>query len=178
MREAVCIASGPSLRPIDCARVRVWRDAGPARGVVVTNNTFRLCPWSDALYAMDNEWWRVYGEEVRRTFEGATYSRYGNYGTKPVLQHGRNSGAGALLLAAQLGAKRILMLGYDCKGNKHWHANHKKPLGNCESQLRWPEYFRKAKDLLAGVEVINCTEGTALDVFPLGELAHELSIAE
>lgn len=180
MDEAVCIASGPSLRPIDCARVRVWRNADPARGVVVTNNTFRLCPWADALYAMDNEWWRVYGDEVERTFEGVTYSRYGEYGTRRVTQHGSNSGAGAILLAAMLGAKRIMLVGYDCKveGRRHWHEDHKKPLGNCESVLRWPEYFRKAAELLAGVAVVNCTPGSALDVFPMGALEHELSISE
>jgi hypothetical protein len=129
---------------------------------------------------MDNEWWRVYGDEVKHTFQGVTYSRYGEYGTRRVAQHGSNSGAGAILLAATLGARQIMLLGYDCKidGKRHWHEDHKRPLGNCESAHRWPEYFRKAAELLSGVDVVNCTPGSALDVFPMGELEYELSISE
>lgn len=176
MDEAVCIASGPSLEAIDCTLVRHWRDAKDGRGVVVTNNTFRACPWADALYAMDNEWWRQYGKEVAETFDGDTYSRYGNYGTKPVLQHGHNSGAGAILLAAHLGAKRIILIGYDCKpgAKKHWHEDHKRPLGNCESMPRWFGHFEKVAQLMPDIRVVNCSRDTALRVFPRGVLIDEL----
>jgi len=173
MDEAVCIASGPSLTREDCALVKAWQ--GESRGVVVVNNTYVLCPWADALYAMDNEWWRVHLGCVYNYFTGTLYSRYGNYGTHRVADHGRNSGAGAILLAASLGAKRILLLGYDCQTGerKHWHEDHEKPLGNCESMIHWPGHFQKVKDSIES-EVINCSRSTALTVFPRGTLEDEL----
>src|SRR5690606_31872717 len=81
-REAVCIASGPSLTADDCDLVRRWRSAGEAAGeaqageaaqeraVVVVNTTFRLAPWADALFAMDENWWKHHHEEVAATFTG------------------------------------------------------------------------------------------------------------
>lgn len=172
MREVVCIASGPSLAESDCALVRHWRGQDDGRGVVVTNTTFRMCPWADALYGMDNEWWRVYGDEVADVFEGTCYSRFGNYGTFRVNDHGHNSGAGAILLAAALGAERIILLGYDCsvENGKHWHPDHRRPLKNCESVGRWPEHFREAKAKLDGVDIVNASRSTALDVFPVATL--------
>lgn len=172
MRAVVCIASGPSLTETDCASVQSWRDSGEDRGVVVTNTTFRLCPWADALYGMDNEWWRVYGDEVAEVFQGTCYSRYGNYGTYAVNDHGHNSGAGAILLAAALGATRIILLGYDCSVShkKHWHEDHRKPLGNCESISRWPGYFKEVREKLIDIEILNATRQTSLDVFPLVSL--------
>jgi len=176
VRAAVCIASGPSLTEDDCTLVRRWRNAGGGRGVIVTNTTFRLCPWADALYGMDNEWWRVYGDEARQTFQGNMFSRYGNYGTLKVKDYGRNSGAGAILLAKEFGATRIILLGYDCgyTTKRHWHDDHKKPLGNCESAAHWPRYFEEAREKLLGVEVLNATRETQLTSFPLVSLEQVL----
>lgn len=177
MIEAVCIASGPSLTADDCEVVRGWSDSSPARFVVVTNNTFILCPWADYLFAMDNEWWRHYGEEVHDKFNGAKYSRHGNYGSiaTPV-HHGDNSGVGAVLLADYLGADRIFLLGYDCQhtgGRVHWHGNHKKPLGNTQSMPHWRGFFEQARASIAA-DVVNITRQTALDVFRRGTLEDEL----
>ena len=54
-RTVVCIASGPSLTAEDCELVR---ESGCP--VIVTNTTFRLCPWADMLYAFDRPWWNHY----------------------------------------------------------------------------------------------------------------------
>lgn len=175
LAEAVCIASGPSLTISDCDAVRSWRDAEECRFVVVTNNTFKICPWADALYAMDNEWWRQYGKRVSDEFGGVTFSRYGEYGTRKVSIHGSNSGAGAILLAAEIGAKRIVLLGYDCQqsGKKHWHQDHKHPLGNCESMPHWEKHFQFVADHVE-VPIVNASRETALDCFPLRRLEDEL----
>lgn len=177
--EAVCIASGPSLTNADCDAVRAWRDSRSDRFVVVTNNTHTLCPWADYLYAMDNEWWRQHGKEVRATFTGNTYSRYGNYGTQKIpVHHGDNSGAGAILLAHYSGAKKIVLLGYDCQrtgGKSHWHKDHIKPLGNTQSMPHWHKYFKECRRSIPdSVEIINCTRETALTAFPLKGLEDEL----
>src|SRR5690606_3319410 len=70
-REVVCIASGPSLTADDCEAVKAWRAQEEGRGVIVTNTTFRLCPWADVLYALDAAWWKQYLREVRQVFTGA-----------------------------------------------------------------------------------------------------------
>lgn len=174
--RAVCIASGPSLTQSDCDTVRAWRDASPDRIVVVVNNTYKMCPWADALYGMDNEWWRQCGAEAAG-FEGEKYSRYGEYGTRKVKEHGDNSGAGAILLASDLGASHIVLIGYDCQhtgGKTHWHGDHKRPLGNTESMWRWPEYFQNVRDRIPGAYIVNASRQTALDVFPRADLNDEL----
>src|SRR5690606_18678370 len=105
-QSVVCIASGPSLNKEDCEQVRRWREvaaeAGEARGVVVANTTFRLCPWADALYAMDRAWWDVHLAEVKATFRGELLSRRNSLGIRDArLPIGTsNSGAGAIALAA------------------------------------------------------------------------------
>lgn len=177
MTEAVCIASGPSLTVDDCDAVRAWRDSCPGRFVVVTNNTYQICTWSDYLYAMDNEWWRLYAGDVQKVFRGKSFSRYGNYGSRktPVF-HGDNSGAGAILLADYFNAGRILLLGYDCQHTHnmtHWHGNHKKPLGNTQSMQHWPRFFQNVADNISA-DVINITRNTALDVWATGRLEDEL----
>ena len=125
---------------------------------------------------MDNEFWRQYKAEIFKKFEGVCFSRFGNYGTRPVREHGHNSGAGALQLAADLGAHRIVMLGYDCgfNGRKHWHEDHKKPLGNCESIHRWMKQFEAVREQNMGIEILNASRSTKLNVFPLVTLERVL----
>lgn len=48
----VLIASGPSLTPDDVDYVR-----GKCR-VIAINDSYRLAPWADALYACDSPWWQ------------------------------------------------------------------------------------------------------------------------
>lgn len=144
---------------------------------IVTNNTFKLCPWANVLYAMDNEWWRQHGKEVDKEFFGEKYSRYGNYGSlKTLAHHGHNSGAGAILLADHFGFSKVLLLGYDCQrtgGKSHWHGDHKKPLGNIQSMPHWRGQFYAVKDAISA-EVINVTRETALDIWTTGRLEDEL----
>ena len=173
----VCIASGPSLTPEDVQAVKEWRDAGKGK-VIVVNTTFRAAPWADALFAMDAKWWNVYHAEVAETFKGQPYTtstlpidqRHRTKKLRGVKEY-RNSGAGAVSLAAHLGATRVAMLGYDCKHNgmTHWHGSHPKGLGDAVSVARWPVKFGElARDMK--VPVVNCSRETALTCFPRGTL--------
>lgn len=178
--EVVCIASGPSLTPQDCERVRRWREAAPGRAVIVVNTTFRLAPWADVLYAMDAAWWNAHIDEVRRTFRGRMINPWREMrGVERVrFEHRRNSGAGAISLAAHWGARRIVLLGYDCQrtgGQAHWHGDHPKGLGNAGTIDRWPAIFaRLAKSLAGRVTVINATRETALTCFERRSLSEAL----
>ena len=166
----VCIASGPSLTADDVERVH-------AAGLVtiVTNTTFRLCPWADVLYAMDKQWWLTYLDEVEKTFGGTRCTPHlmpHRFKTAALKSCGftsyNHSGAGAISLALHAGAARVLLLGYDCQhtgGRAHWHADHGGRLGNAKTLHRWASAYEALAARLRkeGVQVWNCTRETALD---------------
>ena len=196
---AVVIASGPSLDEAQCEMVRAWRHASFGRHVIVVNTSFRRAPWADVLYACDGVWWVHYFDHVDRglwepfqqerwTQERDAALRYGlrwiessaspGLGRRPGLIHqGGNGGYQAINLAVQRGAKRVLLLGFDMQGT-HWHGVHPRPLANTRPYLFqvWRKNFiRLAADLKQdGIEVLNCTPGSALDVFPMADLAEAL----
>lgn len=139
---------------------------------------------------MDFAWWKEHIAEVRRTFAGQLHSTCGaatTYGIKPVMVNGKtfnphlNSGAGAIILASLAGAKRIILLGYDCQhtgGKAHWHGDHPAKLGNANRPESWIKGFERAAREVSGIEVINCSRATALDMFPRKELGECLEVAE
>lgn len=153
----------------------------------MTNTTFRLAPWADVLYAMDKKWWETYQGEVLNAFPGERVSlakmlpRY-RVTQIDALKHYGNSGAAAISLAAHRGAKRIILLGYDCQhtgGKAHWHGDHPRNLGNARSVTLWAENFAKlAADLAEkGVTVINASRETALECWPREDLGGALEAA-
>ena len=130
---------------------------------------------------MDLAWCRVYHKEVKQHFKGrwVTPARQ-EYGAERVrFKHGGNSGAGAISLAAHWGAKRIILLGYDCKfaadGKRHWHGDHPKGLGNCNSLPRFAAQFLEISKHVAGVQIVNATRDTALTIWPRVPLEEALN---
>lgn len=172
--EAVCLASGPSLTGDDIERVREWRQSASNRLVYVTNTTFRNALWADVLFSMDGKWWRAYSIEAKATFKGelvTSSQAYKSYGItfSRHLTFG-NSGAGQINLAFHRGARKIILLGYDCQitnGRVHHYGDHPKPLCNALSHAHWPGQFARLAEALKGkVEVINCSRATALKCWP------------
>lgn len=132
-----CIASGPSLTPEDVDAVR-----DKVRTLVI-NDSYRLAPWADAVYAADLKWWHVHYPVLKDDFADRMFSvetgDKGNerlaaqlYGvrvwkqepvkelkhkglskTPGVLRLGGLSGYQAINLAYQFGATVVLLLGYD-----------------------------------------------------------------
>lgn len=131
-----------------------------------------MAPWADALYAMDRAWWREHMAEVREAFRGELWAPMLMDRVKRVRFDApvpRNSGAGAVALAAKMGAERIVLLGYDAQktgGRAHWHGDHPKGLGNAGTVAKWPEQFRALIGSLRGAVVINASRATALTCFP------------
>lgn len=173
---AVCIASGPSLTREDCDKVR-------AAGIptIVTNCTWEMCPWADVLYAMDRKWWQVYGDRAVAEFPGRKICgvRGGHDAEHIAFRHGRNSGAGAISLAAKWGARRIILLGYDCQhtgGKRHWHGDHPAGMKNTQKLPKWPAEFRVLAMRMKKErrQVINCTRQTVLTCFPRMKLEEAL----
>lgn len=181
-----CLGGGPSLTQADVDRLR-----GRTRAIAI-NDAWRLAPWADVLYGCDWRWWLKHGGvpgfaglKVSLSNSRGHLDRYAaiklleNTGvdaleTRPSgLRTGRNGGYQAINLAVHLGARRILLLGYDMKaagdGRTHWFGDHAdwptRPSVYATAML--PHFAGLAAALRdVGVETINCTLDSALTVFP------------
>src|SRR5690606_15737537 len=139
-----------------------WRTQTGAedRKVIVTNTTYQIAPWADVLYAMDLDWWRMYLN--RLNFPGVKATCHSALrGVRPYpIKHYGNSGAGAIALASHLGAKRVILLGYDAQktgGKAHWHGNHPRGLKNAGNADHWPRMFGELRREMPELEIINCS---------------------
>lgn len=92
---------------------------------------------------------------------------------RDALRPGRNSGYQAIGLAVHFGAKRILLLGYDMQARiengvpkTHWFGDHPGGTNPIVYRQMLPQFDTLPKLLAArGVEVVNCTPGSALRCF-------------
>jgi len=137
--------------------------------VCAVNNTYQLAPCADALVAQDLEWWSYH--RAARDFKGRKFSTNHIAGVERIAGDTQtNSGAlAAEIVATVLGGRRILLFGCDMHGT-HYHGPHPEPLCNAG-----PDRFEVFKQQFArvaeickreGVEVLNCTPGSALQAFP------------
>lgn len=193
----VCIGSGPSLSREEVATTREARDkAGRQLRVIAVNDNYLLAPWADVLYFADARWWKWHRErEEYRKFAGAKCSIFTtgsmlddkdvfflkNNGAEGLslepgaLCTGANSGYQAVNLAVLAGASKIALLGYDARpgpgGRNHWFGDHPDRSSAPYDEMR--KRFRTMVVPLAslGVEVLNCTPGSAIDCFPRVRLA-------
>ena len=196
---AVVIASGPSLSDAQLARVHAARWPDAHCHVITVNNTCARVPWADCTYFGDYLALREYVPKLRPpagdvhgewwTQDKAGAERWGlqlvasgnrpGLGTERVHLNG-NSGAQAINLATLFGARRVLLLGFDMKfgpgGQKHWFGNHPAPLVQTCLFDEWIHKFEAiAKDAIAmGVEIVNCTPGSALPWFRMSTIEEEL----
>jgi len=92
-------------------------------------------------------------------------SRNGNSLGEDVIHYGGNSGYQAVNLAYLLGAKTIILLGFDMFGT-HYFGNHPANLNNGSPYKRFIEAFETINPKKHGIEIINCSRQTALECFP------------
>lgn len=187
----VCLGTGPSLTVDDVAYCR-----DKAR-VIAINDAYKVAPWADCLYACDGKW--IDYHKGVASFEGVKYSMtvktkrwpdwtpLRNDGPLGLCLHptglrtGKNSGFQAINLAVHLGARRILLLGYDMKrhsGKSHFFGEHPRawtpsPYGVFLNAF--PSLVKPLADL--GIEIINCTRNTALTTFPQMPITEALPMA-
>lgn len=130
-------------------------------------------------------------EGIAEEFDGWTHVRCENrpgdgFSFDPGFLHtGGHAGFAIINFAVLMGAARILLLGYDMQkvnGARHWFGHHPKNTtldvdSPYESFLRaYP--FTVPQLAAQGVEVINCTPGSALTVYPSMDLADALMLTE
>lgn len=199
--ETVAIlATGPSLTPEVCAAVH-----GKAR-VIAINDAHRLAPWADVLYSSDRHWYPHHkgvpsftgmkfgiGSTVGKSnrfsdYPGITVLKNTGYTGLELdpkgLRNGRNSGFAAINLAVHFGASRIVLVGYDMGirgGQVHFFGNHQGMSNPTDAHFGT---FRRVFSTMVeplnalSIEVINCTPGSSLDVFPMAELRDVLTPME
>jgi hypothetical protein len=191
----VVVGAGPLAHGVDLT---------PARGrakVIAINESWRLCPWADALYCCDGGLWSVWDglpefAGLKITADQSAADRYGLHlvkvlerTAKPALEPGvlasgsdttgGNSGFQALNLAAQLGAGRAVCVGFDMSlaAGVHWHGPHGRGLANPKPPTM--DAWRRCLDAAAsdfaamGLEVSIASE-TALTAYPRVDLADAL----
>jgi hypothetical protein len=164
---AIVVASGPSA-----ANEPLVEYFGRAKFIVV-NDSWRLAPWADVLFACDEAWWHA--NNGCPQFKGrrvtASPRCMEKYGIDVFFSTGTNSGLRAIYLAERLGANPICMVGFDMhpKNGVHWHAPHAKlRTPGAAEMLTWRNETEWAADRFRekGVRVINCTPGSALKSYP------------
>lgn len=170
------IASGPSLTKEDVDRVK-------SLNVIVINDNYKLAPWADILYACDPQWWDWHdgvdfkGKKYTQDKESADkyglnyiegVNEYGLSESPKKIHTGSNSGIQAINLAYHLGAREIILLGYDQQatgGKSHWFGDH--PNGVVSNWSKWTGLYadvaKHAEEL--GLKIINCTRETSLTCF-------------
>lgn len=183
---AVIVGTGPSAKdaPLELAR-------GMAK-VFVIKGSYRLAPWADALYGLDQGWWIA--NHGAPEFEGLKFSpsptackvyKLRQITLKPRAEiltekpgiigcglrtGGGHSGFQAINLAIQFGAKKIVLVGFDMTlaNGAHWNPGDR---GVGRPEAGRTESWRAALDGCAdqfrslGVEILNASEPSALKSF-------------
>jgi len=193
---AIVVATGPSAAnvPLEIAK-------GKARFLAV-KDAWTLCPWADALYACDHHWWEAHNGVIpflgqRIAYDERTIEKWLGLGflkveIKKYMEHlrfdqvgtvgwGGNSGFHAINLAAQFGAKKLILVGFDMRidEGKHFFGDHPyqggPSAGNCK---RWSAHLDKQAPAFSerGIKVINCSPVSTLTAYPKMPLEKALQV--
>ncbi len=141
--------------------------------VVAVSDAYKLAPWADALVSSDLAWWKANPEARNcdgRKFIGFSIDVPAGVERFSGAISGSNSGLLGVQVAVSLGARKVLLCGFDM-GGTHYFGPHLPPLKNTK-----PDRFREFKKQFLrykprGVEIINCTPGSQLTCYPRGDLA-------
>lgn len=196
------LASGPSMSRALCEQIRGRCRTIAVNNVGIdtldsTSGKFieAPAPWADALFASDAKWWREYQTRAM-AFAGLKitsmnglkwpglhslcFSARAPFDERPThIVSGGNSGYQAVHVAAHFGAARILLFGFDMREvnkRRHYFGAHPPP---CKSQGKFDRWIlnfaRLAPELeKRGVQLVNCTPGSALRRLRVSTLEREL----
>lgn len=169
--RVLIVASGPSAEtvPLETAKDK-------ARFIAI-NESWKLCPWADLLYACDGAWWKA--NEGAAAFGGLRATQDQTVRVRfPDVQHvkcrrgvsriliddsgevgdGRTSLFQALNLVVRAGPPRVIgLVGADMRLDygMHWHGPHRGELNNPREKIveRWREALDGVADQLSGLGV-------------------------
>lgn len=169
--------------------------------VIGVNSAFRACSWIPFTFFGDSRWFKWEYKALKK-YTGTLVTcqaKLENPDELPVkrLVKGRkaqgisikryevswnnSSGGAAINLAYHLGARRIVLIGYDMKPSKSKHNFHDAyPVGKPERNpyIHFLRAFSKIKndaDKL-GVEILNATPDSAIECFPFVKLEEVIRV--
>lgn len=177
MKVMVCVASGPSLSMEDCTALQ-------SSGIesIAVNSSWRAVPFSMAICAGDGDWWDRNAGEIpagmrKFCFIPAVARRHSLEYFRGITPAPHNSGQRAIELAYTLGARRIILLGYDCslQAGIHWHGPHEGMRNPTATSIAgWKREFLKTRLALHDADIINCSRHTELGCFRRASLQEVL----
>lgn len=191
-KAVAIVACGPSAKAADPERL-IGR-----MPVLAIKEAFYLCRYPDVVYGCDAAWWRwrvglKNWSGVKVTQAGTLTAEFPDLHLisvagdvdqmmmdKPdVIGGGGNSGFQALNLAVQWGAARVLLVGFDCRGEHFYGTNNWSQASNPGpwNFSRWTRAFDIASRQLTGLGVTVINTGwdtTAIRSFRLATLDETL----
>lgn len=190
--DAFVIGGGPSLQGFDFARLKGKHTIGCNSAFLLGSEVCSLCFFSDPLWfeTFYNQLCGFGGRIVTHSEEIPDHlpwvwkmERREEGLHHDALGFGGNTGCGAINLALILGARRVFLLGFDCKlgdaKQMNWHEHRCEPANPDPSLFnKFVEGFQRIKDQLfkfPDCEVINLGPNSALDVFPRASLNEVLT---
>ena len=188
----VIVAGGPSAGEVDFSGIQGQKQVK----VVVINNSWRLHPVADILYACDFKWWEV--SEGGKGFGGLKLSvdghcsRHPEWGVRKVglnkaddrlelVKFGTVGWAGnggfhclnlGVQFAVHFGFRKIVLVGYDMTLDRgvHWHGKHGNGMNNPTPRNveRWRRCIDACAEIISamGIKVINTSSFSALQNYP------------
>jgi len=184
------LGGGPSLNKVNFDLIK-------DKHVLGVNQAYQLGDWVDACYSGDRRWyyWNV---SQLPNYKGTMYTSYPTFQARkgcPTINLGRisshgisdksrhsiawngNSGASAINVAYWLGARRVVLLGFDMQregGRFNWHDKYP-PTKRSKKDNRYPTPYRRflkcwrqvaidAKRL--ELEILNATPDSKITLFP------------
>lgn len=184
------VGGGPSLERFDFGRLH-------GRAVIALKSAGYDCPWAHVLYSAEgphffgnrahhdliagfpglvvttamaviDRWPQVRLARISRRFESG------------AVRMGKSSGHGGIGLAVAMGARRIVLLGYDMRNvDRKSHYHHRGRPQSEETYTKYRDGFAgwRADAATLGVEIVNATPETALKEFPAVDIDDELEAA-
>ena len=189
------VASGPSANAQDAQILRNCCDQ-----IIAINDSWRLCRdvggryFNDHIYGTDMKWWKWAIGDIIRDFEGELWTQRVQWTEEPEalgincmesddvpglctepgkIHTGSNSGFAAINLAYHLGAKTIILLGYDMRLNgsrRHWFNDRPERLNIASDYNDFIRSLGVIDTEKHGIEILNASRRTALTCFPLVDL--------
>jgi hypothetical protein len=161
--------------PNFCGNNRGTDDQWPRRSIVEN--------WPGLVITMSKSAKRVLPDKVRRiqgigdpTIGCGSFPPLGSAGVR----QGRSSGHTAISIAVALGARRVILIGYDMRvvdGVEHHHSEYTGPRDLDQYAREFVPAFNgwNADALKVGVEILNATPLSAVHEFPMISLDEALS---
>lgn len=190
----VIVSGGPSLDLAQVHRVFIAHAEKRCR-VIAVNDAVFPCWWADWLHAADAKWWHGHkdhglanwlGIKTTGTPDAMTnrwgvrwFTNTGKEGFDPDPSCYRTGGNGtyaAMHFAGHAGAGKVVLLGADMKGGTHWFGDHPRGIRGTPDFPNWIRRFATLVEPFRemGIEVVNCSPGSALECFPKARLEEVL----